>query len=68
MSDSIKYTVYPSVKKQSATLLMIVLGAVVLTGVLGFIYLRKASPSPTEISTPTVAPLVPNPTPIPNPH
>lgn len=66
MSDSIKYTVYPSAKKQSAQLLLIVLGAVVLTGIMGFVYLRKASPAP-EINVTPVAPMVPN-TPAPNPH
>lgn len=68
MSDSIKYTVYPSVKKQSAALLMIVLGAVVLTGVMAFVYLRKVPAEPTNVSVPPVAPLVPSPTPVPNPH
>jgi len=66
MADSIKYTVYPSAKKQSAALLMIVLGAVVLTGIMAFVYLRKASPAP-EINVTPVAPMAPN-TPAPNPH
>lgn len=66
MADSIKYTVYPSAKKQSAALLLIVLGAVILTGIMAFVYLRKAAPGP-EINITPVAPMVPN-TPVPNPH
>jgi len=68
MSDSIKYTVYPTQKKLSAGLVLLVLSAGILTSVLAFMYLRKAAPIEPSIPVPPVAPLVPNPAPTPNPH
>lgn len=69
MPDSIKYTVYPAAqKKPGMGVILLVVGAAVLTTVFAFMYLRKSAPVEPSIPTPTVAPLVPNPAPVPNPR